>query len=73
MPLQVDLLKQTQAYNLPEQAQYEMFTAVSQILTSDVNDGASYRASRGDGEVVVLRDLKLVEGPVCGWHIEFGV
>lgn len=62
MKLYVDPTEEPTSDDLPNQTEDKMFTTFGEIRRSDVDDRASDGLGRCDHDVVVLCDLKCVQG-----------
>jgi len=62
----IHLGEQTTSYDLPNQSQNQMFTALGKIGRPDVDDRASNSFRRRDDDVVILGYLECIERPLSG-------
>lgn len=62
MKLNVDLCKQSATDDLPDQAEYKMFTAFSDITGSNVDDRAANSLGGCDDNIVVFGHLESIKG-----------
>lgn len=70
MKLDIDLSEKSTTNNLPDQAQDQVLTALSDISRADVHNGAPNSLCGGDNDVVVFGDLERVERFARGGLVE---
>ena len=70
MNLNVDMLQETTANDLPDKSEDEMFSSVCKVRGADIDHGAADGFGGCNDDIVVLGHLEVVEGLFGVWHVQ---